>query len=94
LRGFNSLKPPLAELPDLIDEEPFVDVGNGIASYLIKSGNNIKKRVSLYYSRILNERDLLVIPFDELGDRIGEPTAEKAGTKRHRHHHLLKTFNV
>jgi hypothetical protein len=87
MRGFNSLKPPLAELPDLIDEEPFVDVGNGIASYLIKSGNNIKKRAT-------NERDLLVIPFDELGDRIGEPTAEKAGTKRHRHHHLLKTFNV
>ena len=65
----NSLKPPLAELPDLIDERPFVDVGNGIASYLIKSGNNIKKRAT-------NERELLEISFDELGDRIGKPTAE------------------
>ena len=75
MRGWNSLKPSSGELPDLIDEKPFVDVGNGIASYLIKSGNNIKKRAT-------NERELLEISFDELGDRIGKPTAEMAGTKR------------
>lgn len=45
------------------DTAPFVNIGMGIASYLIKSGNSIK-----IYTTNVGE---LEISFDELGNRIG-----------------------
>jgi len=54
----------LAEFQDSMDEKPFVDIGNGIASYLIKSEDSIMIKAT-------NVEELLEISFDELGDRIG-----------------------
>ena len=55
---------PLPPEPkDLRDPIPFVDVGSGIASYLMKSEDNIKIHTT-------NAGDL-EITFDELGNRIG-----------------------
>jgi hypothetical protein len=48
---------------NLIDQEPFVNIGKGIASYLKKSGNRIK-----IYTEKEEELD---ISFNELGVRIG-----------------------
>jgi hypothetical protein len=47
----------------LQDTAPFVNIGGGIASYLMKSGNNIKI--------VATNVGELEISFDELGDRIG-----------------------
>lgn len=45
------------------DSAPFVNIGNGVASYLMKSGNRIKILAT-------NEGEL-EISYDELGNRIG-----------------------
>ncbi|HII07049.1 MAG TPA: hypothetical protein HA349_07000 [Methanotrichaceae archaeon] len=55
---------PLPVKPEtLIDTDPFVNIGGGIASYLMKSGDSIK----IHTTNI----GTLEISFDELGDRIG-----------------------
>jgi hypothetical protein len=61
--AINGWEPPLSELPDLLDGIPFVNVGGGIASYLMKSGNSIKIHTT-------NAGDL-EITNNELGNRIG-----------------------
>ena len=53
--------PPMPK--DLPDQETFVNIGGKIASYLVKSGTNIKIRTT-------NVGDL-EITNDELGNRIG-----------------------
>jgi hypothetical protein len=60
----NRWQPPLMELPDSMDEKPFVDIGRGITSYLMKSEDKIKIKAA-------NVEELLEISFDELGNRIG-----------------------
>jgi len=52
-----------AEPRDLMDQEPFVDIGCGVASYLMRSGDNIKIHTTNVYD--------LEITFEELGNRIG-----------------------
>jgi len=47
----------------LKDPDPFVNIGSGIASYLMKSGGSIK-----IYATNVGE---LEISFDQLGNRIG-----------------------
>lgn len=55
---------PLPRKPDQIkDNAPFVDIGSGVASYLIKSGNSIKICTT--------NKGELDISYDELGNRIG-----------------------
>lgn len=55
---------PLPTEPErLKDPDPFVNIGSGISSYLMKSGDNIK-----IYATNEGELD---ISFDELGNRIG-----------------------
>jgi hypothetical protein len=55
---------PLPIEPDrLRDSNPFVNIGGGISSYLMKSGDSIK-----VYATNVGELD---ISFDELGNRIG-----------------------
>jgi hypothetical protein len=58
-----SWKPLPAEPIDLIDQKPFVVVGSGVASYLMKSTDNIKIHTT-------NSGDL-EITFKELSNRIG-----------------------
>ncbi len=48
---------------NFIDPEPFVNIGNGIASHLMKSEDNIK----IHTTNVGN----LEITFDQLGNRIG-----------------------
>ena len=56
---------PLPMKPETMrDLSPFVNIGSGIASYLMKSGNRVKILAT-------NERELLDISYDELGNRIG-----------------------
>jgi hypothetical protein len=59
----DSWKPLPTRHERLQDTHPFVNIGGGIASYLMKSGNNIK-----IYTTDIGE---LEISFDELGNRIG-----------------------
>ena len=55
---------PLPTKPEkLQDSNPFVNIGSGVASYLVKSGKSIK-----IHATNVGE---LEISFDELGDRIG-----------------------
>jgi hypothetical protein len=55
---------PLPITPETLrDLDPFVNIGGGIASYLMKSGNNIKIDAT--------NVGTLEISFDELGNRIG-----------------------
>ena len=58
-----SWRPSLAKVSDKKDKTPFVDIGGGIESCLMKSGDNIKIHTT-------NAGDL-EISFDELGNRIG-----------------------
>jgi hypothetical protein len=59
-----SWKPFPTKCEVLQDPDPFVNIGGGIASYLMKSGDSIK----IYAT---NVDELLDISFDELGGRIG-----------------------
>jgi len=59
----DSWKPLPTRHERLQDADPFVNIGGGIASYLMKSGNNVK-----IYATNIGE---LEISFDELGNRIG-----------------------
>jgi len=62
-RIIDSWKPLPAKPERMQDLSPFVNIGSGIASYLMKSGNRIKILTT-------NEGEL-EISFDELGNRIG-----------------------